>query len=221
MKVWELIQMGGPVAYLIIGFGLLALVVFVERSLSLHRARISADTFVNGIVNGLALGNRDGKSEQERVREALVLCDETPGPVSHLTEIAIKSRAQSRDVMEQTLQETASGEISRMERRLVVIASVAQVAPLLGLLGTVLGIWQGAMVLMQEGPLVQSANVMDALLLALTTTAIGLIVAIPCYICFNLLVLKIDRIVLDMERARHHLISFFCGDPVLERGQNE
>ena len=202
MAVLELLSLGGPVSWIIVLGGAVAFGVFIERSFSLHRARIRYSDFLNGIFNVLSKGN---------IKEALALCDETPGPVAYLVKVAILYREADKEDLYRTLQDAAAAEISRMERRLVVITTIAQLAPLLGLLGTILGILDGALTLKAQGPLVQSANLLDGLLLALSTTAVGLAVAIPCYAAFNLLVIKIDRIVLDMERTRYEMVAFLKG----------
>jgi biopolymer transport protein ExbB len=202
MAIFDILMLGGAVSWCILAGGAGALYVFIERSLSLHRARIRYSDFLNGIFNVLSQGN---------IKEALALCDETPGPVAYLVKVAILYRDAEKEDLYRTLQDAAAAEISRMERRLVVITTIAQVAPLLGLFGTIIGILQGAMALQAQGPLVQSVNLLDGLLLALATTAIGLGVAIPCYAAFNLLVIKIDRIVLDMERTRYEIVAFLKG----------
>jgi len=202
MAVLDLLSQGGAVAWCIAAGGAVALFVFVERSLSLHRARIRYTDFLSGMFNVLSKGN---------IKEALALCDETPGPVAYLVKVAVLYRDAEKEDLHRTLRDAAAAEISRMERRLVVITTVAQIAPLLGLFGTILGFLEGAMTLQAQGPLVQSANLLDGLLLALSTTAIGLAVAIPCYAAFNLLVIKIDRIVLDMERTRYEMVAFLKG----------
>ncbi len=202
MAVIELLSQGGAVSWIIAFGGVIAFNVFIERSFSLHRARIRYVDFLNGIFNVLSKGN---------IQEALVLCDETPGPVAYLVKVAILYREADKEDLHRTLQDAAAAEISRMERRLVLISTIAQLAPLLGLFGTILGILDGVMTLQSQGPLVQSANLLDGLLLALSTTAVGLAVAIPCYAAFNLLVIKIDRIVLDMERTRYEMVAFLKG----------
>ena len=207
MRIVSLMTTGGPIVWLILACGVIAFGVFVERSFSLHRARIDYSDFLRGIFNCL----RQVKPGDVHVTEALTLCDEAPGPVAYLAKIAISCRDASADDLDRTLQDTAAAEISRMERRLAVIALIAQVAPLLGLFGTVLGILEGVVSFHAQGPLVQSANLMDGLLLSLSSTAAGLGVAIPCYVAFNILVIKIDRIVLDMERTKHEIISFLKG----------
>jgi len=199
MGLLNLFAMGGPVIWVIFGVGLLALGVFIERSFELHRVRIRADDFLNGVINILKRGN---------TTEALAICEDTAGPVAHIVSTAIRHRRSSKDDLIRTLEESSQAEISRMERRLVVIATISQIAPMLGLLGTVLGMMDGFLGMQAEAPLIHSAHLMDSMLKALTTTAAGLMVAIPCYAAYNLLVIKIDRIVLDMERARGQILAF-------------
>ncbi len=197
--IQELMEAGGPMLWVILACGFAAFVVFVERSLHLHRARIKAEDFVKGIMNIL---------RKDNAQEALTICDETPGPVAYVVKTAILHRNDTREAIREATRDAALSETSRMERRLVIVATVAQIAPLLGLLGTVLGALECLMVLRRQAPLVHSADVMEGLIRALTTTAAGLMVAAPCYVSFNLLVIKIDRIVLDMERTASEMLAF-------------
>jgi len=201
-----LFHQGGIVLWLIVMLGLAALAVYLERALHLHRARIKSEDFLKGIVNIL---------RRQNITEALTICEETPGPVAYIVKTAILHRNDSREGLRSAVDDASLAEISRMERRLVFIATVAQVAPLLGLLGTVLGMLEAVMVVQQQGPLVQSADILGGLLKALVNTAAGLAVAIPCYAAFNLLVVRIDSIVLDMERAASEIIAFLKEDQVV------
>jgi len=198
----DFLKLGGPVLWVILGSGLLAFVVFVERCLHLHRARIRSDDFLKGIFNIL---------RRQNIAEALTICEETPGPVAYLVKTAILHRGDVKDDVRKAVADASQAEISRMERRLIVVATVAQIAPLLGLLGTVLGMVESLLVLQQQAPLIQSADLMGGLIRALVTTAAGLTVAIPCYASFNLLVVKIDRVVLDMGRASSEIVAFLKG----------
>ena len=198
----DLLREGGPVCWVIVACGLFAFGVFIERGLHLHRARIKYDDFLKGIFNILGRNN---------IQEAIAICEETPGPVAYLVKTAILHRYDPKDVIRNAVDDASLAEISRMERRLVVIATVAQIAPLLGLLGTVLAMVQGLIVLQQQAKLIQSVDIMGLLSQALICTAAGLTVAIPCYAAFNLLVVKIDRLVLDMERAKSELVGFLTG----------
>jgi len=202
MATFEVMALGGPVIWIIAGVGCLAFGVFIERSLSLHRARIRVQDFLKGVINILSRGN---------ITEALTICEDTPGPVAYIVLTSIQHRHAAKEDLVRTLEDASQAEISRMERRLVVIATVAQIAPMLGLLGTIVGMLHGFLAMRAQAPLVHSVDLMDSMLEALTTTAAGLMVAIPCYAAFNLLVIKIDRIVLDMERARTEILAFLTG----------
>jgi biopolymer transport protein ExbB len=139
--------------------------------------------------------------------------------VAYLVKTAILHRQDPQKTIREAVEDVSLSEISRMERRLVVIATVAQIAPLLGLLGTVLGMAEMLIVLQQQGGLIQSADLVRPLMEALMATAAGLTVAIPCYVAFNMLVVKIDRIVLDMERTKSEIVAFLIG-PVKEAEPN-
>ena len=200
--MFNLLRIGGPVLWICLACGVVAFGVFIERTLHLHRARIKSEDFLRGIFNILRRGN---------VKEALTICEETPGPVAYLVKTAILHRPDPQKTIREAVEDVGRSEISRMERRLVVIATVAQIAPLLGLLGTVLGLVEMLIVLQPQGALIQSADLLRPLLKALIATAGGLTVAIPCYVAFNMLVVKIDRIVLDMERAKSEIVAFLTG----------
>lgn len=199
MGILNILEIGGPIMWIIFGLGLLAFGVYIERSFKLHHIRIKADDFVKGIINILSKGN---------ITEALEICDDTNGPVACIVRTAILHRNSDKGDLVRTLYDASNGEISRMERRLVVIATISKIAPMLGLLGTILAIIDGVLGMQSQAPLIHSAHLLDSLLVGLSTTAAGLIVAIPCYAAFNLLVIKIDRIVLDMERSRSEILAF-------------
>jgi biopolymer transport protein ExbB len=204
----ELLARGGPVLWLTLALGALAAVVFLERALHLHRARIDEMDLLEGIFNNLRRGN---------TAEALTICEDTPGPVAQLVATAIQRREAPRETLIDDLDTAGRAEISRMERRLSVIALVAQLTPMLGLLGTVMGLLHTVLALRAAAPIVQLADVADGLVPALVTTAAGLLVAIPCYAAFNVLVVKIDRLVLDMEHASSEIVQFLDA----QRGRKE
>lgn len=199
LEILNLFELGGPLVWIIVASGVLAFGVFIERALHLHRARIKSDDFLKGIFNVL---------KRQNVAEALSICDHTPGPVAYTVKTAILHRDDKKEAVQAAVEDSSLAEISRLERRLVVIATVAQIAPMLGLLGTVLGMVEFFLALQAGGQLVQSTQIMKGMMHALVSTAAGLTVAIPCYVAFNLLVIKIDRIVLDMQRAASEIVAF-------------
>lgn len=204
--MFELLRQGGLIAWIILGCGGVALLLFLERLLSLHRARIKSEDFIAGICNNLRRGN---------VNEALAICDDTPGPVAVIVRAAILNRQGDKESIRTAIENAGRTEISRMERRLSILATVAQVAPIFGLLGTVLGLIKSLQAMKLAAPLVQPVDVMTGLMQALVTTAVGLAVAAPCYIAFTFLMGKVEKIVIDMERSASDLIAFLAGAPIV------
>ena len=196
----EILKCSGPVLWVVMVIllcGAAAFVTFVERGFHLHRARIKSYDFLKGILNILKAGNME---------EAVTICEETPGPVARITKTAILHRAEKREILEAAVNDSGLSEISRLEARVGIIATVAQIAPLLGLLGSVLGL----MTLLgdMEASQWQSAAVTLGLKQALVATATGLAVAIPCYAAYNLVVGKIEALTVEMERTASEIVAF-------------
>lgn len=194
-----LLTQGGPVFVVICLAGIAAVAVFVERIIKLRQARIRYSDFLSGVFNILEKGN---------IREATALCDDSPGPVVQLMHAAIVHRDEPFESIRQILDSTGRAEISRMERRLAVLSTITQGTPLLGLLGALLGLCNSVLIMRSNMPVVQSLDVTNGLVSALVDVIAGLAVAIPSYVMYNILVLRIDRIVLDMEQASGDILAF-------------
>ena len=191
-----ILKYGGPVFYLILLAGAVAIVVFIERFFHCHRAQINSTEFLNGVRNVL---------RRDNVVEAISICDATPGPVARLVKTAILNRDNGRDRVRESLEEAGLAEVPRLEEKLNLLATIAQIAPLLGLFGTVLGLmdtFHGAQKLM-----VDAADLSDGVWKALICSAAGLAVAIPAHAAYNYLVSRVNSIVLDMERAATEIVN--------------
>src|SRR5947207_15870038 len=129
-KLPVLLSHGGPVLYLILLTSAVAVVVFIERFLHCHRAQINSTEFLNGVRNVL---------RRDNVVEAISICDATPGPVARLVKTAILNRDNGRERIRESLEEAGLSEVPRLEENLNLLATIAQLAPLLGLFGTVWG----------------------------------------------------------------------------------
>jgi len=197
--MFTLMQQGGLIMWALAAGGAIALFVFLERFFHVHRARIKTDDFMKGICNILRRGN---------VNEAVSICADTPGPAACIVRAAILHHDRNREMISQAIDDAALTEIARMERRFGVLATIAQLAPLMGVLGTVLGMIQTLLVIQQKAPLVQIGDLAAGLWTALLTTAAGLVVAMLSYLGYNLLVSKVDLIALDMERAASEILAF-------------
>ena len=194
-----LVQKGGPVMWLILGCSLLAGIIFLERLLHFHRAQINAGDFLKGIYNILRRNN---------VAEAVSICEDTPGPVAYLVRAAVLCQDESRETIALAVQEAGLAEAPRLERNLNLLLTIAQIAPLIGMMGTVLGMMRTLTSIELQSPLVHSGDLAAGLWQALITTAAGLAVAIPTYAAYNFLVSWVEAIILDMERASGEIITF-------------
>jgi len=200
----QFLSHGGPMIWLIVACSALAIVVFIERLLHYHREQINSMEFLNGVRNVL---------RRDNVVEALSICDATPGPVARLVKVAILSRERGRDGVREALEEAGLVEVPPLEEKLSILATMAQITPLMGLLGTVLGFIKVFSVLQAQGSLAHMEAMSRGVWQALISTAAGLAVAIPCYAGYNYLVNRVNAIVLDMEKAATEIVNIVTEAP--------
>jgi biopolymer transport protein ExbB len=198
LKLPELIAHGGTVMYLLLLASAVGVVVFIERFLHCHRAQINSTEFLNGVRTVL---------KRKNVVEALSICDATPGPVARLVKTAILNREQGRERVREVLEETGLVEVPRLEEKLNLLATIAQLAPLLGLLGTMLGFIDAFGQMEQSGLNAHLGQLSQGIWKALVCAAAGLGVAIPAHAAYNYLVSRVNSIVLDMERAATEIVN--------------
>jgi biopolymer transport protein ExbB len=194
----NLLFSGGAMIWLILASSALAIVVFIERLLHYHRAQIHSSEFLTGVRNVM---------KRDNIIEAISICDATPGPVARLIKVAILNRERGREGMREALEEAGLVEVPRLEEKLSIVGTIAQIAPLMGLLGTVLGFIKVFIKLQQAGLYAHVGNLAEGVWEALICTAAGLAVAIPCYAGYNYLVSRMNSIVLDMEKASTEIVN--------------
>src|SRR6476646_2465757 len=193
-----LLSKDGLVLWLILFTSAVAVVVFIERFLHYHRAQINSTEFLNGVRIVL---------KRDNVVEALSICDATPGPVARLVRTAILNRDQGRERVRESLEEAGLAEVPRLEEKLNLLATIAQLAPLLGLLGTVLGLMQTFMFMEGQGLHAHIGQLSSGVWKALVCAAAGLAVAIPAHAGYNYLVSRVNSIVMDMERVATDIVK--------------
>ncbi len=194
----HLLANGGLMIWVILFAGAVGIVVFIERYLHCHRSQINSTEFLNGVRTVL---------KRENVVEALAICDATPGPVSRLVKTAILTRDQGRERVREAIEEAGLIEVPRLEEKLNLLATIVQLVPLLGLLGTVLGFMRVFSKLQEVGPNAHIGMLSDGVWQAMICAAAGLAVAIPMHAGYNYLVSRVNSIVLDMERAATEIVK--------------
>jgi len=193
-----LLANGGPMMWMLLGLSGVALVVFIERALYCHRSQINSSEFLNGVRTVL---------KRDNVVEALSICDATPGPVARLVRTAIVNREKGKEAIRESLEDAGLVEVPRLEAKLNLLATIAQIAPLLGLLGTVLGFIAMFMNLQEAGVYAHLGQMSKGIWQALISAAAGIAVAIPTHAGYNYLVSRINNIVLDMERSATEIVN--------------
>ncbi|HEY1174465.1 MAG TPA: MotA/TolQ/ExbB proton channel family protein [Verrucomicrobiae bacterium] len=194
----KLLAHGGVMLWLILMASAVALAVVIERLLHYHRAQINSTEFLIGVKNVL---------KRDNVVEALSICDATPGPVARLVKAAILARDRGRDGVRESLEEAGLMEVPRLEQKLNLLATIAQISPLMGLLGTVMGFIRIYMVMEEQGQYAQGGLLSGGIWQALICTAAGLAVSIIAYAAYNYLVSRVNSIVLDMEKTSTEVLN--------------
>jgi len=175
------------------------IVLFIERTLYLHRGQIRSKPFLDGIKNAL---------ERRRLVEALTLCEEAPGPVAAVVKAALLHSEKDAEQMRFAVQEAAVVEIPALERRLGAIAAVAQIAPLVGLLATLLGMITTFHAFMQGGQYATANALANGMWQALIGTAGSLLVAIPSHLAWHFLSGRVRSLVRDIEWASNEIMQY-------------
>ncbi len=188
---------GGNFMHLLLACSLIALVFIIERLWTLSRARVNVKKLMMNVVRAL----RD-----DGVESALHECQRTRGPIAAILHSGLLRAQRGPEAVEKAIETSGTIEMSFLERGLVALATIANVAPLLGFLGTVSGMIS-AFAAIAAAEQVSAKLVAKGIQEALITTATGLIIAVPVTIAHSYFVTQIDRFIIEMEEASAELID--------------
>jgi len=195
------VQKGGPVMYPIILCSILAFTIVIERLYHLRRAKIDTRKFMDEIANIL---------RRNKIMDAVELCDKTPGPIPYILKAGIMKHDRPRAEIKEAIEDAGLYEVPRLEKNVTVLAIIAHIAPLLGLLGTVTGMVRCFQTIQQKSTAfhpVSPGDLAGGIWEALITTVAGLSVGIPTLVAYNYFVNRISNFVLDMEKAATDLVN--------------
>ena len=184
--------------YLILLGSIIGLAVFLERLFHLYRARIDTDKLMAELRSLI---------QEDKFPEAIELCRRTPGPVAHILSAGLARHTRNRAEIREAIKDAGIHEVPRLEKNLVVLATIAHISPLLGLLGTVVGMIRAFMTIEELEGVVNPSDLAGGIWEALMTTAFGLLVAILAYVAYNFLVARVGKMVLDMETSATEVVS--------------
>ena len=197
---WDYMQQGGPVMWPLLFFSIIALAFSIERFIALRRARINVNEFLAKVRKALIV-NRS-------VRDAVKICEQYRGPVASIMKAGLLKYGQPKEDVEKSIENAAMYEMGRLERGLIVLATTANISPLLGFLGTVTGMISSFDALAKQG-LQNPAAVASGISEALITTATGLMIAIPFQLVYNYFQSRINKFVRDIETSANMLLETF------------
>lgn len=200
-SLFRLYQDGGPFMHPLLLFSLIALVVIIERAFALWKARINTQEFIARVRTALL--------KRRNVKEAITVSEEFQGPIASIMKAGLIKYGRPQEEIERTIEAASAHELARLERGLGVLATVANVAPLVGFLGTVSGMINSFDALAQAG-LSNPGLVAKGISEALITTAGGLVVAVPVLIAFNYFTSQVGKFVLEMETAANVLLETYA-----------
>ena len=203
MDAYEVIFRGGIVMWPIMVCSVVALSITIERFFSLRRATIDTREFMDSMRTVL---------RQNRIQEAVEICDETDAPVARIMKVGILKHNRSKQDIREAIEDAGHLEGPRLERYMSALATCAHIAPLLGLLGTVAGMIKVFAQIQNKQGLVNPSDLAEGISNALVTTAAGLTVAIPTLVVYNYFVTRVDNMVLEMEISSSELVELLTKD---------
>ncbi|NLL61382.1 MAG: MotA/TolQ/ExbB proton channel family protein [Candidatus Atribacteria bacterium] len=195
--MFELFYKGGVLMYPIFFCSLLAIAIFFERMFFLRSIKTSTRKFSNRICDLIRKGN---------INYAITACRKNYSPISQIILAALLKYGGTRDEIKEAIEDTANQEIIVLEKNLPILATIGNIAPLLGLLGTVFGMIKGFQVISIVGvgnPEALAGAISEALL----TTAFGLSVAIPTIVAYNYLSNRVERQIREMEASSTEILD--------------
>ena len=190
MGLWELFLKGGWLMWPLFILGGVTVFIFVERYMAIRKASGLDMNFMNRIRDYIS----DGK-----IRAAIELCRKTNTPIARMIEKGIERVGRPMSDIQTAIENVANLEVSKLENGLTTLATIEVGAPMIGFLGTVLGMVRTFMDMSAAGGTVDMALLSGGMYVAMVTTVGGLIVGIPAYFGYNYLVARIEKLVFRME----------------------
>ena len=201
----DLFIKGGYVMYPILLGSIVALAVIIERFINLREAKVIPKDFF-ARIKGLLL--------EGHINEALSICSKSNKPIAKIIEAGIMKYYFGRDEIKEAIEDAGRHEIASVEKYLNILSTIAGVAPLLGLLGTVTGMIK-VFNIISLGGIGKAEELAGGIGEALITTAAGLSIAIPTLVFHNIFSERADRLILKMEKSSMELTE------ILSQGQRE
>jgi biopolymer transport protein ExbB len=212
---WQLIVMGGPVMVPIFICSVFALTIVIQKFSYFRSLDTDALSLKDLVLNEV---------RQNNIKEAVLACDASGSWAAPILKAGLIKFGGSRQEITDAMDEAARFEVPRIERGMTVLSTIASVTPLLGLLGTVLGLCGAFHIIQMRAAAmnpVTPGDIAGGIWQALITTVFGLVVAIPAFIIYNYFVDRVHGIVRDMERTASRLADLMTRVSDLDISEKE
>jgi len=198
LSVIELAVKGGFMMIPIVLSSFVAIYIFVERVLTIKKANQSPDAFVGKIKEMVLKGDING---------ARLLCAQFDSPIARMIEKGVARIGSPLKNIEASIENVAKLEIFKLEKNLSMLATVSGAAPMMGFLGTVIGMVEAFIAIAQEEGSVSPKLLSSGIYTAMITTVAGLIVGIIAYLAYNYLVTRVSKVIHQMEYSSIEFID--------------
>lgn len=212
-NLFAAIRQGGVMMIPIIGCSFGLMVFVFERLLFLRRARVIPRSFVRGVIEQL-------EQQQLERDEAIALCEENGSPTAELFQAALKRYGRPAVEIEQAVVDNGERVCNSLRSYLRLFSAISNITPLLGLLGTVLGMIEAFNSIAQTGAMGRPELLAGGIGQALLTTAAGLFVAIPAYIAYAYFVGRADKLIIEMDGQVQRVIELISAEGLQEAGKS-
>jgi len=198
MNLFEIFLKGGVIMWAILFCSIVALAVAIDRFLVLRKAKINLPAFLVRIRGFIKSKDMSG---------AASFCLREKSPIGNMVRKGLKKFGMGHERVKEAIENAGRQEVSKLEKGLSILATVAGVAPLLGFLGTVTGMIQAFMRIEDLAGAASPSDLAGGIWEALLTTAFGLIVGIPAYVVYNYFLSWVTKFVADMETVANDVVD--------------
>lgn len=204
LNIWDLTLKGGVIMIPIALMSVIAIYIFVERFMTIQKAGKDDPNFMNNIRDFI----HDG-----RLDSAKALCKNNETPLARMIEKGLTRLGKPLNDINAAIENVGKLEITRLEKNIVALATIAGAAPMLGFLGTVTGMVNAFYNMAKAGNNIDIQLLSSGIYEAMVTTVGGLVVGITAYICYNVLVARVEKVVFILE-ARTTEFMDLLNEPV-------
>lgn len=181
------------------GCSIISFTIFIERFLHLRRSQIDTNKFIVHLRKTIKDGN---------IVEAIGICENIGGTIANIVKAGLVKHNRGKEQIESSMEVAGLIEIAQLEKNAKILSIIAYIAPLIGLLGTVLGFIQAFAEMRMSGLVdISATRIGEAMEYALVTTAAGLVVAIPSIIAYNYIVSRVEGFVLEIQTTSSEIVD--------------